>query len=91
MSNPTRNSQHAGAAISAADIAALMTEGRKLPFQGRHAPSHNPDPTSYFSPSDMERSQYDLAVQLRWCNEDGNRCQQMRSFEGYNAHASGCR
>ena len=48
--------------------------------QGRAAPFQNPNPTAYYAPPITERSEYDMAVQDRWCNESGDRCEAQRYY-----------
>ena len=57
------------------------------PHTGMSAPFQNPVATTYFAPPIMPRTQYDMAVQDRWCNEDGSRCVQQR----YNNPCHGCK
>ena len=44
------------------------------PNPGAHAPFAVPNPHAYWSPPLMQRTQYDLAVQDRWCAAAGDRC-----------------
>ena len=75
-------------AISASEIEAQMTLGPAggchphtqcgfpgmPPHQGAQAPFAVPNPNAYWSPPLMQRTQFDLAVQDRWCASEGNRC-----------------
>ena len=44
------------------------------PHPGAHAPFAVPSATAYWSPPLMQRTQFDLAVQDRWCAASGDRC-----------------
>ncbi len=75
-------------AISSSEIEAQMTLGPPggckqsaqcgfpgvPPNPGAHAPFAVPNEHAYWSPPLMQRTQYDLAVQTRWCAASGDRC-----------------